>query len=307
MANELRHAVIGLPKSGKTTFLAALWHLITADEVDTGLVCRSTRGDGAYLTEIADCWRRCLPMERTRSLSAAYLELELSNPAADREFDLSFPDVAGESFHEQLLTRQLDSKHATWLQHPGGTLLFISAETAPDGQRLSDLDGLLDDDDEDKDEMNTELNPGVADEADTNAQISATEAEANWTPKMMTEQAKLVDLLQIARHLDVSGERRRLAVIISAWDLVAEEGQSPYDWLKRERPLLWQFIQANSNDQPAKVFGVSAQGGRVEDSKKRAELLDMASPSERISCVDGEVADHDLTRPIRWLNQPFSS
>ncbi len=298
MTNELRHEVIGLPKSGKTTFLAALWHLVTAEEVDTGLVCRSMKGDMAYLTEIAERWRRCLPTERTRSLTSAYVELALTDNTT--EFDLYFPDVAGESFHDQLTTRVLDPEHATWLQHRGGTLLFLSAEAGPDGQRLSDLDGLLGDDTE------TEESVDGQEASEKVAQISATDAEAQWTPKMMTEQSKLVELLQIALHLDELALRRRLAIIISAWDTVEGEDLSPNDWLKRERPLLWQFIQANNDSLQTQVFGVSAQGGRVEIDAKRDELLDLTAPSERISCFDGELKDHDLTRPIRWLNQPLS-
>lgn len=299
MANELRHAVIGLPRSGKTTYLAALWHLVTADEVDVGLVCRSMRGDMAYLTEIAERWRRCLPMERTRSLTSEYVELELTDKGTD--FDLCFPDVAGESFHEQLMTRQLDAEHANWLQHPGGTLLFLSADVGPDGQRLSELDGLLDDDNE------TEGTVGGRAELEAETQISATDAEAQWTPKMMTEQSKLVELLQISMHLDDLGLRRRLVIIISAWDIIRGEGISPNEWLKRERPLLQQFIQANAAELQTQIFGVSAQGGHVENEDRRTELLDFAAPSERIYCFDGVVEDHDLTRPLRWLNQPLTS
>ncbi|MEE4208916.1 MAG: hypothetical protein V2I43_06590 [Parvularcula sp.] len=298
MTNELRHGVIGLPRSGKTTFLAALWHLVTADEIEAGLECRSTVGNVAYLAEIAECWRRCKPMERTRQLTAAYVTLALTDVSTGLEFDLCFPDVAGENFDNQLMTRELDSEHASWLDHPGGTLLFLSAEASPDGQRLSDLGGLL--------EAEEEAEPEIAEGTENEPQISAADAEAGWTPKMMTEQAKLVELLQIGRYLDEQEERRRLAIIISAWDVVADEGLSPDAWLKRERPLLWQFIKANSDDLEAQVFGVSAQGGQVEDEATRSELLEVAAPSERISCVDGHFEDHDLTRPIRWLHQPSS-
>jgi type IV secretory pathway ATPase VirB11/archaellum biosynthesis ATPase len=33
--NERSVVIIGLPESGKTTFLAALWHLITERDVET--------------------------------------------------------------------------------------------------------------------------------------------------------------------------------------------------------------------------------------------------------------------------------
>ncbi len=46
--------IIGLPASGKTTFLAALWHLVTARDVDTVLRFGTLRvGDAAHLNAIA--------------------------------------------------------------------------------------------------------------------------------------------------------------------------------------------------------------------------------------------------------------
>jgi len=293
MVSELRHGVVGLPKSGKTTFLAALWHLVTADEVDVGLVCRSMRGDASYLTKIAECWRRCESMERTRSLTAAYVTLQLTDASNGMEFDLCFPDIAGESFDNQLMTRQLERAHADWLEHAGGTLLFLSADARPDGQRLGELDGLLD---------VAENDQATREESTHLSEISATDADAGWTSKMMTEQAKLVELLQITQRLDGRDLRRRIAVVISAWDLIDSEGLSPEAWLERERPLLWQFIASNCTDFEARVFGVSAQGGQVEVTAERDALLDKSSPSERIVCVNGEIRDHDLTRPIRWLH-----
>ena len=58
--------VLGLPGSGKTTFLAALWHLLTSDEVETRLSLVSLQaGESAHLNEIAALWRRARVQERT--------------------------------------------------------------------------------------------------------------------------------------------------------------------------------------------------------------------------------------------------
>ena len=57
--SEVFHSVVGLPHSGKTTFLAAIWHLINAGEMSTKLIVKELRGNTAYLNEIADRWRQC--------------------------------------------------------------------------------------------------------------------------------------------------------------------------------------------------------------------------------------------------------
>ena len=56
--SERAVVIIGLPESGKTTFLAALWHLITERDVETVLQFHTLRaGTTAHLNEIAARWR----------------------------------------------------------------------------------------------------------------------------------------------------------------------------------------------------------------------------------------------------------
>ena len=49
--------IIGLPESGKTTFLAALWHLITERDVDTVLRLPHAVRGGSHPLE-----RDCSPL-----------------------------------------------------------------------------------------------------------------------------------------------------------------------------------------------------------------------------------------------------
>ena len=295
MSGELRHSVVGLPESGKTTFLAALWHLVTSDEIGTALVLRSTRGNTEYLEAIAGDWRRCRPMERTRMGATRYVTLELTEADTAVEFDLCFPDMAGETFDAQLAARELDGTHAEWLDHPGGTLLFLSAIRGPDGQRLEDLRGMLD----------PESPSDAVDGTSTTSTISA------WRPETMPEQAKLVELLQSVRRLDPGNERRAVAVVVSAWDAVADEGRTPLEWLRAEKPLLAQFLKANGTALAVRFYGVSAQGGHAV--RDREALLDKSLQSERIRCVEvdrnGAVLydGSDLTKPIVWLNRAGSA
>ena len=296
MNNILRHSVVGLPRSGKTTFLAAFWHLLSSDELELRMQLRSMTGDTAYLDNIAEKWRRCVPIGRTLSMEAEYIELALTEVGSQNQFDLCFPDVAGESYEEQIKTRMHDKPHAEWLRHPGGTLLFLNASEPPDGLTLEALDGLLDE----------EVQADGAEIADEDASTNVEEGEEvedhiPWQPKYMPEQVKLVELLQILDYLDENLERNRIAVLVSAWDTVANEGLTPQQWLARERPLLWQYLQTNSPKFNSRVFGISAQGG--DETRDKQALLSKPSPSERVICVDEEYLDHDLTRPIVWLNR----
>ncbi len=59
--------VCGLPESGKTTFLAALWHLVRSNEINTELALAGlSHGDYGYVTDIADVWLKARRQERTK-------------------------------------------------------------------------------------------------------------------------------------------------------------------------------------------------------------------------------------------------
>ena len=61
------HLVMGLQGSGKTTFAAALWHLVDMGEVDTVLVKGTHTGDFRYLEEIAQDWAEGWQVQRTKT------------------------------------------------------------------------------------------------------------------------------------------------------------------------------------------------------------------------------------------------
>jgi stage III sporulation protein SpoIIIAA len=52
--------IIGLPETGKTTFLAALWHVVTSEEVNESLRLERLHGDSKYLNEISAKWASTL-------------------------------------------------------------------------------------------------------------------------------------------------------------------------------------------------------------------------------------------------------
>src|SRR5271165_6669586 len=78
---QMYHSIIGLPGTGKTTFLAALWHLIDAGEVSTRLVLDKLIGDHSYLNSIVEAWRRCEEVPRTSMAAEASVAVHLHEPA----------------------------------------------------------------------------------------------------------------------------------------------------------------------------------------------------------------------------------
>jgi hypothetical protein len=272
------HSIIGLPKTGKTTFLAALWHLIDAGEVSTKLVLDKLVGDHHHLNSLVDAWRKCEEVKRTSIAAETTVSIHFHEPATGHRAVLDFPDLSGESFERQLTTRSCPESYVATFTNRGGILLFLTAERAQDGITIVDLAPVL---------------VGAPDSERSSSMLR------EWTAQAVPEAVRLVELLQFLQGPPFERRLRKVAVIVSAWDLVVGSQCQPDEWLARELPLLHQFLAANPDSFKSRVYGISAQGGDVR-GQRRAELLRM-TPSERIACVGPETEPHDLTSPILWL------
>jgi len=125
------------------------------------------------------------------------------------------------------------------------------------------------------------------------------EKPRQWSAELAPTQVQVVDILQFANHLYEGEAPLRIAVVISAWDLIKVR-LSPSAWLERRLPLLSQFLRGNERIMPFRVFGVSALGGdlKADLPKLQAEPL----PTQRIQVIDDALAiSHDLTRPLRFV------
>lgn len=282
-----KHSVVamGLPGSGKTTFLAALWHLVSEKEVPCKLTYVSLQTDNIeHLHEIAAQWRAAKKQERTAQggdkLVSMILQAEGGNPQT-----VTFPDIAGEAFLQMWRMRECDETVAGWLKEPG-MLLFIHADKVTVPKWVIEEKLLME-----------EMGIPAEDEA---------EEVVDWSPDVAPTQVQLVDLLQSMQTEPLDVGPRRLAIILSAWDKVAGRGQSPEQYLALRMPLLDQFLKHGLHrDWETRIYGVSAQGGDYDDDKTKLldaeRLRDIDVPSQRISVVHAGAKSNDLTEPLQWL------
>lgn len=274
---------MGLPASGKTTFLAALWHLLTNQKVKVRLSLVTLKaGEAAYLRAIASRWAQAKKQDRTFHSGNKVVTLSLKLESGE-EFDLRFPDIAGEAFAQVWEARECTAEVAEALR-AGGVLLFIHVDKI--------------------------RAPGwIADDAaqSQGMGIARGGAPVPWRPEFSPTQVQLVDMLRClqAQPLDVGP--RRLAVILSAWDKVEMDEVSPEQFLKMHLPLLHQYLAHGLGaGWELRVFGVSAQGADYDDEDsdptedaERMRAIDV--PSHRIKVAVGDATTHDLTEPVYWL------
>ena len=277
--------VIGLPASGKTTFLAALWHLITEREVDTLLRFDTLSvGNTAHLNDIAARWRDAKVQDRTAVGGNRLVSMNLRD-AAGMPVRVTFPDVPGEAFRRMWEDRECETKIEVILQG-GDVIFFVHADTIQPPKWVVD---------------EVALSRAIGLETSEDQVVA-------WDPRLAPTQVQLVDLLQLLRRPPLDTGPRRLAIMLSAWDKASGERLSPQAYLEAKLPLLNQYLQRGADGWNWRIYGLSAQGGDYDRTDPNAQLMPEAeklrnldSPSERIRLVDGEAETHDLTRPLAWL------
>jgi Double-GTPase 1 len=281
-------SICGFPGSGKTSYLAALWHLITTGAEPTALKFDSLRnGDATHLNEIAARWRRGLKQIRTETPSSKLVSMNLKNEQGD-VMRLTLPDMSGESYRDMYEARECAPAVAEFLEGSEGMLLLVHADNIKQPIMVTTV---------------------VAQSQSLGSAMVAG-AEVPWDPRLSPTQIQLVEFLQLLRLPPLNLSFNRMAIVLSAWDKVEAEGRSPEVFLAERMPLLQQYLDSKIDGWAWKVYGVTAQGGDYEKDDepftgaqlvRLNELKALDEPSLRIKVVSNTPASSDLTEPISWL------
>lgn len=278
-----KQLLIGLPCTGKTTFIAALWQVVEAGDVPGALRLKTLHGNRNHLNFIHSQWLKCQQLARTTFDSWTVVSMMLSDDANGRTTEVFLPDLSGETFDDQWRERKWSNDYDKLVNEASGTLVFVHPDMVVEPTRINTADQLL---------------AAIEDDGKTQG-LSEQDTEEPWDARSAPTQVKLVELLQFhAARRDVRSTLR-VALIVSAWDLVRNAGQTPEQWIASRLPLLDQFLKANHEQFPTACYGLSAQGGELPEDEER--LLTMHRPSERIIMISQVRESHDVTLPIKWL------
>lgn len=274
-----KQLLIGLPNSGKTTFLIALWHVVESGEVPGSLRLIELHGNVEHLNTLRREWLACKPLPRTTKAAEKLVSMRLGDAHVSVVAEVFFPHLSGESFREQFEERRCSREYYDLAREAAGALLFVQPSEIVEPIRIDTADRMIA-------------------EVGSDAEAGTVEEVEQWSPGRAPTQVKLVELLQF--FADMTSDRPlKIVVIVSAWDLVVQEGRTPRQWLAYHLPLVDQFLRAGGDTFFAKVYGVSAQGGRLPEESER--LLQEARHSERIIVQDEDRRSQDLSAPVRWI------
>lgn len=286
--SQRRHKVLlmGLPEAGKTTFLAALFHVLESGDIQPALSLDRLHGDHSHLNEIRGQWANVRKLERTVIANEQVVSVLIRDNNSTDTAELVLPDMSGESFREQWSDRRMSTKYQELARNAMGALLLIHPERVREETLIPDVALLVQ-------EVAAASGGSLATDQQTAPEKTQTPP---WNPDDSPTAIKLVELLQFVANVN-STRLLMLSIVVSAWDKMGQLDR-PETWIKSRLPLLWQYLTANPEVFSIRYFGVSAQGGELSDAEA---LRRIAQPAERIKVVsDDSRIDHDITAPVCW-------
>lgn len=277
MNNTKNYFIMGYPETGKTTYLAALWHsLLNAKASDDISYEVSNIGDSTYLSSLSQTWVNAVPLARTVSGNEQRdIVIKIKEKKNDSIYELRFADLSGETFTDIYVYRKIEKDIFERIKKADGFLLFVNIGKIKKPALISNLEVSFAD--EEQTEESSQRNPAKDD----------------------SDCIKIIDLIQNVQKIN-ENEIIKLSVVLSAWDLAVKD-ITPEEYIRQEMNILWQFLQSNHSSINTKIWGVSAQGGDL--ATEADTLRDLESPLDRIKVVSecGKLSK-DIILPIKELS-----
>ena len=261
----MKTCLIGLPASGKSTALAALWFTVAerSDRCDWYVASSQLPRSLSAWNELRDRWLAGMPLDRTEHQSIPdSIKLKLTSMSGGDHAEILVPDIAGEDFSKIYEDGKFPVKHRDMLRVSDRLLLFINVSSYSHPVVLR---------------ANSDV-------------VVKDQTPIDWTEADMHVGSKLVAVLRGIKEM-CSTKMPLISVVLTAWDLV-EESTLPSQVLDERFPLVSQFLECNFD---VEVRGLSSQGYDYSINLEDAGVeLDEVT---RIKVIepDGSI-HHDISR-----------
>lgn len=270
--------LLGGPDSGKTNYIGPLWRVL--DGKTGGLHAAKQPDDINFVLEVTDHIFAGGFAPRTEH-SDARRDFEVVVAATENgpQARIIVPDISGELWRNAVIDSEIDPDWMSELKKADGALLFVRVGSDQDVRPLDWV-------------TSRRMLEILGDEDD----------QGLPTQVMLCE---LIRFLESSLADREDGERPRLSVVISAWDLV-DAGlfhRGPLAYLEREYPLVAGRL-TDLEDLDVRIFGLSSLGGDLKNDLAYRQAFLEAGPDGHgwvaVDDGDGWKKDPDITLPIAW-------
>ncbi len=292
MTDETIVACVGLPDSGKTTLLAALW-----DQLDDESQAWTKDGEplqAGYLRAMAENYRKCTIVGRNAGQAMQVVEIPVKSDTGRQT--LRWPDVAGEEFRDLWHKGEATSELLGHIRDARHVLLLIRIDQLhKPAMIVSEFDDAIPDsfigiaekpanvpETGSRGALVEVASLGRAPEA---ASVSIT--QNRWSTDMLPTDVSLV--LGMKRLSELASLSTRFTLVLTCWD-THETSENPEAFLRRELPLADAYIRGRQGQWS--VVAISAQGGDYGSDRERL----LKNPYDRARIYTGKSPSGDLTR-----------
>lgn len=266
--SQSRLCLIGLPSTGKTTYIAALWSYLSSAVGEGDPRVTQMPDDPRYLNEIASAWAQggLMPRNSLGATDRIEFTVEMASGATTT---LVLPDLPGESFRNAVIHPMIDEDTASAVESSDLLLFFVNGQTATTYTALGEY----------------EVPP---------ADMASTEQE--FLIEALDSDTLNGELLHRLLYLVRDRSMPPLLVMVAAWDVHEQSGDTPAEWLACHQPMFAQMLEEIARTNPVEIVGVSAQGANYTDSPEIVEKL----ASERAWACDAQGRRTDIVSPLFW-------
>lgn len=274
----MNNCLIGLPDSGKSTALAALFYLVAdhSEFCDWFLDNADRPSNSDYWYRLRDSWIQGESLMRTEHEAIpATMKLKLTNKENNTKTTISIPDIPGEVYEGLYSAGRFPLKAANLIDKADRLIFFLRVDDE-DAPVLSISPEALE-----KDQS-----------SNSNGEcVKLQEAlPVEWEAKHMPTQSKVIATLRCIGMLK-KVQFKKLTVVLTAWDTIKEngvtpEGVTPDSVMKHCFPLVAQYLETNFDYD---LYGLSSQGFDYGKTEEEVEAVTKA-------IADGQIDLGDVNR-----------
>jgi len=274
--------IAGLPGSGKSTYIGALWYCLMHPDNIEGIKLVADKmnlaDDLTVLNRLSDAYKNMKLIDRNYSDQNETVQINLKVADSDTRLQVEVPDFLGENFRDlvELKESELVSE---WLKDTDTLVYFMNEVTPPE---FEDDHGPEDDE---------------------------SPMPAKDVPPFSIKTISAVAMnIMVLKCLLSKKTFKKVVIVLSWWDKNTANGDvptAPQTYLKENSPALFNFIQHHISN--FEIIGLSAQGleypkedqGNYEATKK--EIKAKTREGKRSFIEIGDEIIHDLSLPLYLL------